>query len=153
MSARASRTHRRALVLIALGSVQPVFTQVRSRVWQNSPAGTPPSWPTRSISQKPGRRSSHWAKVRMGIWRFSIDPGLVPERPLTLSLARSGASTRSIVAEEILRSFSRTSGETSSSPQRSKTWTISSMNGANRFPEGPSSTAQIRRKGTRVSRP
>jgi hypothetical protein len=153
MSSRASRTHRWDLVLMALGSVHPVLMHVRSRVWQNSPTGLPPSWPTRSVSQNPGRSSFHSAKVRMGIWRLSIDPGLVPERPLTLSLARSETSIRSIVAEETSRSFERVSGETSSSPQRSRTSTISTMNGARRLPEGPSKTAQIRRSGSRTSRP
>ncbi|MGH2572238.1 MAG: hypothetical protein ACRDGU_01920 [Actinomycetota bacterium] len=84
---------------------------------------------------------------------MSMDPGLVPERPLTLSLARSGASIRSIVAEEIARSLDRTSGVTSSSPQRSRAWTISAMNGARRLPAGPSSTAQMRRRWTRTCGP
>ena len=55
----------------------------------------------RSTSQNPGRRSSHSAKVRMGIWRFRIEPGLVPERPRTCRRARSGASRRSMLAAEI----------------------------------------------------
>ena len=153
MSAMASRTHRWALLLTALGSVHPVFTQVRSRVWQNSPAEFPPSWPTKSTSQNPGRSSFHSAKVRMGIWRLSMEPGLVPERPLTFNLARSGASIRSMVAEEIARSLDRTSWVTSSSPHRSRAWTISAMNGARRLPAGPSSTAQIRRRAGRTSGP
>ena len=153
MSAMASRTHRWALVLMALGSVHPVFTQVRSRVWQNSPAEFPPSWPTKSTSQNPGRSSFHSAKVRMGIWRLSMEPGLVPERPLTFNLARSGASIRSMVAAEIRTSLARTSGETSNSPHRSRTWTTSARNGARRLPAGPFRVAHTSFRGSRTSGP
>jgi hypothetical protein len=100
MSTSASWTHRWALLRRARGPVHPVATQTRSSVWQNSPRGSPPSWATRSTSQNPGRRSSHSAKVRMGICRFRIEPGLVPERPRTCRRARPGASRRSMLAAE-----------------------------------------------------
>ena len=62
-------------------TVQPVATSVIVRVKQNSPKEFPPSWPTRSISTKPGRASSHSDQVRIGIWDLSSDPGLVWLRP------------------------------------------------------------------------
>jgi hypothetical protein len=46
-------------------------------VKQNWPELFEPSWPTRSISTKPGTASSHSVQVRTGIWDFSSDPGLV----------------------------------------------------------------------------
>src|SRR5665647_2661037 len=54
-STRAANTHFWALFRTALVSVQPVKTSVAVRVWANSPRGSPPSWPTRSISTNPGR--------------------------------------------------------------------------------------------------
>jgi hypothetical protein len=40
-------------------TVQPVAMSVIVKVKQNSPKEFPPSWPTRSISTKPGVPSSH----------------------------------------------------------------------------------------------
>src|SRR5512134_295543 len=56
MSTSAWKHQRCALFGNARISVQPVATQVRSRVWQNCPTGLPPSWATRSTSQNPGAR-------------------------------------------------------------------------------------------------
>ena len=67
-------------------------------MWQNSPEALPPSWPTRSISKKPGSCSFQSAKVRIGIWCFRRLPGLVWVRPLICTRARSGLSSRSMVA-------------------------------------------------------
>ncbi len=101
----------------------------RPRTPRSSPCGPVPPG---IHAQNPGRRSSHSAKVRMGIWAFRMDPGLVPDRPRTCSRRRSGARRRSMVAAEAARSFERTSGATSSSPARSIDSTISVMNGARR---------------------
>src|SRR5699024_9915932 len=51
----ASNTHFWALLRTDRVSVHPVAISVISRVKQNSPLELPPSWPTRSISIKPGR--------------------------------------------------------------------------------------------------
>ena len=78
------------------------------------------------------------AKVRMGIWRFSRLPGLVPDRPRTCSRTRSGARDP----------IDRGSGDTEAacpgpparceiSPHRSRASTIWGMNGARRLPAGP----------------
>jgi hypothetical protein len=56
----------------------------------------------------------------MGIWRFNIDPGLVPVLPRTLSRLRSGARARSMVAADMARSLARTPGSRVSSPARSR---------------------------------
>lgn len=82
-----------------------------------------------------------------------IDPGLVPERPLTCRRRRSGASARSIVAEDICRSFERVAGSSESSPWRSRAYTASAMNGASRLPEGPFNVAHTNRSGSRTSSP
>ena len=94
----AANTHFWALFGTDRFTVQPVAMSVTVRVKQNSPELFPPSWPTWSISTKPGTASSHWAQVRMGIWYFSRVPGLVWDRPRGISFARSPASFRSIVA-------------------------------------------------------
>src|SRR5665811_93501 len=73
----AANTHFCALFFTDLVSVQPVAISVISRVKQNSPEEFPPSWPTRSISTKPGLASSHSAQVRIGIESFNRVPGLV----------------------------------------------------------------------------
>ena len=82
-----------------------------------------------------------------------IDPGLVPERPLTFSRRRSGESIRSMVAAEIETSLARTSGATSGSPDRSRDRTISPMNGARRLPAGPFRVAHTTLSGSRTSGP
>ena len=88
-STRASNTHFWALFRTAFVSVQPVKTSATVKVWANSPRGSPPSSPTRSISTNPGAFSSHWTQVRIGIWDFSKLPGLVPERPFSCRSLRS----------------------------------------------------------------
>src|SRR5487761_68947 len=84
--------------------VHPVATSVIVRVKQNSPKGLPPSWPTRSISRKPGVASFHSDQVRTRIWLLSSDPGLVWLRPWGVGVFRAGAGGRSIVPEPILES-------------------------------------------------
>ena len=111
-------------------------------VYANWPAALPPSWATRSISTNPGLASSHWAQVRIGIESFSNDPGLVTDRPRICSLARSGASRRSIVAADIATSPSAVASLTSSSANRRKVGTSSAIIGASRLPVGAPSTAQ-----------
>ena len=54
ISTKAANTHFCALFLTARVSVQPVKTAVTARAWQKSPRGSPPSWPTGSISTNPG---------------------------------------------------------------------------------------------------
>src|SRR5664279_5055133 len=132
ISSSAASTQRCALFFTARGSVQPVAMSVTSRLWQKSPRGSPPSCPTQSISTNPGLASSQSAQVRIGIWLLSSEPGLVPERPLSRSRARSPASRRSIVAAEIETSRSRTSSLTLSSPTARSRSTISGRNGAMR---------------------
>jgi hypothetical protein len=142
MSSNAASTHFCALFCTARGSVQPVAMSVTSRLWQKSPRGFPPSWPTQSISTKPGMASSQSAQVRTGIWLFNSEPGLVPDRPLIESFARSAANRRSIVAADITTSCSRTSSLMVSSPTARSRSTISGRNGAIRLPAGASITAQ-----------
>jgi hypothetical protein len=62
----AAVTQIAALFLTERLTVQPVATSVMVRVKQNSPKEFAPSWPTRSISTKPGRASCHSDQVRMG---------------------------------------------------------------------------------------
>ena len=73
---------------------------------QYLPVATPPSWVTRSISTNPGAASSQFVKVRIEIWCFNSDPGLVRARPRNLIRDRWSASIRSIVAVEIWASSS-----------------------------------------------
>ena len=94
----ASNTQMAALFLTDRLMVQPVAMSVTVRVKQNSPDELPPSWPTRSISTNPGDPLIHSAQVRIGIWDLSNVPGLVWERPRNPRAARSGASSRSMVA-------------------------------------------------------
>ena len=89
----------------------------------------------------------------MGIWLFRIEPGLVPERPLMRRRFRSVASMRSIVAADIEHSLARTASSRVSAPVRSRTCTISAMNGARRLPAGPFSVDHTNRKGSRSSGP
>ena len=56
-------------------------------VEQNSPNGFPPSWPTMSISTKPGTPSFHSDQVRIGICDFNSVPGLVCEAAMGDELA------------------------------------------------------------------
>ena len=127
----AANTHFWALFLTAWVSVQPVQTSVAVRVWQKSPRGSPPSWPTRSISANPGAASSHSAQVRIGIWDFSSEPGLVPDLPRTTSFARSPASRRSIVAADMAHSEAAVASWMSSSPHaRSRATTENELTGS-----------------------
>ena len=89
----------------------------------------------------------------MGIWRFSMLPGLVPDRPRT-------CSRRALRSEDPV---DRRSGDPqqlvpdlrgdASSPHRSRASTISAMNGARRLPAGPFNVAQITRSGSTTSGP
>ncbi len=73
-------------------------------------------------------------KVLIGMVFLSRVPGLVLVRPLISRRLRSCARSRSMVAALMLKSFSRTSGVKRSSPCRSSTGTVSTMNGARRLP-------------------
>jgi len=124
---------------------------VTVRVRQKPPCGLPPSWPTQSISTNPAFSSFQSAQVRIGIWDFSSDPGLVPERPLSWSRLRSPASRRSIVAALIAHSFAAAPSIRSGSPQARSRATISPRKGAIRFPAGASITAHTFRSATSTS--
>jgi len=130
------------------GSVQPVKTCVTVRVWANSPRGSPPSWPTRSISTNPGACSSQSAQVRIEIWDFNRLPGLVPERPLSSKRLRSQASRRSIVAADIAHSIDAVASSRSSSRKARNRPTISGRNGAILLPAEASITAHTLRSAT-----
>ena len=139
---RASKTHLAALFRTDRFTVQPVAMSVTVRVKQNSPKLLPPSWPTRSISTKPGTASSHSAQVRIGIWDFSSVPGLVWDRPRGTSFARSPASLRSIVAALMRISRPACSSVSSSSSSRRSSGTRTGSIGASSLPAGARSTAQ-----------
>src|SRR5438445_4449156 len=85
-----AKVHTCALFFRATQAVQPVATSVAVSVKACALSTTPPSWPTRSISRKPGRCSSHSLKVRIGIWCLSNVPGLVWELALELILLSLG---------------------------------------------------------------
>jgi hypothetical protein len=139
---RASKTHFAALFRTDRFTVHPVQMSVTVRVKQNSPKLLPPSWPTRSISTKPGTASSHSAQVRTGIWDLSSVPGLVCERPRGINLARSPASFRSMVAALIRISNAACSSVITSSPSRRSNGTSTGSIGASSLPAGARSTAQ-----------
>ncbi|MGZ4517751.1 MAG: hypothetical protein ACXVXN_07495 [Mycobacteriaceae bacterium] len=115
--------------------------------------GSPPSWPTRSISTNPGACSSQSAQVRIEIWDFNRDPGLVPERPFNCRRLRSPASRRSIVAADIPHNLAAVASSRSSSPKARNRPTISGRNGAIRLPAGASITAHTVRNATITSSP
>ncbi len=75
----AANTYFWALLRTEWFTVHPVLISVTVRVKKNSPRLLPPSWPTRSISTKPGTASSHSVQVRTGVWDLSKEPGLVCE--------------------------------------------------------------------------
>jgi hypothetical protein len=85
---------------------------------------------------EPGHRVVQSAQVRIGIWSFSSDPGLVWLRPRTLIDARAGANLRSIVEAPIASSASATSSVTCSSPNRRNRGTRSVITGFSRLPVG-----------------
>src|SRR5436305_8681520 len=66
-----AKLHTCALFFKGTHTVQPVATSVALSVKACKLSMTPPSWPTRSISRKPGHCSSHSLKVRRGIWCLS----------------------------------------------------------------------------------
>lgn len=63
----------------------------------NWPAGLYLSWETRSVFTNPWTASSHPPQVRLGIWDFSSDPGLVYGRPCERILSRSPATRRPMI--------------------------------------------------------
>jgi len=134
--------------------VQPVAMSVPVKVKQNSPLGSPPSWPTRSTSMNPGIFSSQSAQVRIGICDLSKPPCLVRVLPrLVASSARSAVSRRSMVAADIAHSPAATSSVISSSRCRRSEATCSPITGASRFPVGPSNTAHTLRNASITSGP
>ena len=95
-----------------------------------------------SISTNPGTASSQSAQVRIGIWDFNNEPGLVCERPRTVILARSPASRRSIVAALMPTSKAASASDRSNSSSRRRTGTRTGSIGASRLPAGARRTAQ-----------
>ena len=131
--------------MIEAFSVQPVATSVTVRVWQNSPLGSPPSWPTVSSWQNPGTVSAHSAQVLNGIEDFSMLPGRVNAVPRrVVSCARSAANRRSIVAGDMANSCAATASSMSNSSCRRSAATRSGNAACSRLPVGPSNTAQQR---------
>ncbi len=103
-----ANTHLWALFLTAIISSQPVAISVKFRLWFTSPLKLPPSWLTKSTSKKPGLVSSQLLKVRMGIFFFKRLPGRVVDLPLICCFFLIGASSRSMVAGLMVKSFSFT---------------------------------------------
>ncbi len=91
--------------------------------------------------------------MRIGIWDFSSDPGLVWLRPFSCIFARSPASRRSMVAADIMTSAAAVSSPMDSSPNRRSTGTRSASTGDSRLPVGAPSTAQQNRSATTTSGP
>ncbi|WP_346231471.1 hypothetical protein [Parafrigoribacterium mesophilum] len=149
----ASNTHFSPLLRTDRFTVHPVAMSVTVRVKQNSPEALPPSWPTRSISTNPGTASSQSAQVRIGICDFSSVPGLVCDRPRASSLARSGASLRSIVAALIRTNKAASASVRSNSPSRRNSGTSTGSIGARRLPAGARNTAQHRTRAFVTSGP
>ena len=116
--------------------VQPVAISVTVKVKQNSPKELPPSWPTRSISTKPGVTSSHSDQVRMGIWVLSREPGLVWLIPRNPASTLGPARRRSMVAALMAMSSSASASVRSSSPSRRSSGTRTGSMGARRLPAG-----------------
>ena len=104
-----ANTHLWALFWTAVISSHPVAISMKFRLWIKSPLKSPPPWLTKSISKKPGLVLSQSLKVRTGIFFFKRLPGLVVDLPLICCFFRMSANRRSIVAAEMLKSFSLTS--------------------------------------------
>lgn len=133
---RALKTLLAALFRTDRFTVHPVQMSVTVSVKQNSPKLLPPSWPTRSISTKPGTASFHSAQVWTGIWDLSNVPGFVWDRPRSVSLARSPASFRSMVAALIRVSNAACSSVMSSSLSQRSSGTRTASIGAGSLPAG-----------------
>ena len=84
---------------------------------------------------------------------FSNGPGLVCDRPRPSSLARSGASRRSIVACDIASSATSASSVITCCWKRRSLGTNSAVIGASRFPVGAPSTAQQNASAAMISAP
>ena len=149
----AANTHFCALLRTDRVSVHPVAMSVISSVKQNSPLLLPPSWPTRSISTNPGTASSHSAHVRIGIESFNSVPGLVCDRPSSVSFAQSALRRRSIVAGAICSSSVAVSSSTLSSPRRRSRGTRSGNAAASSRPHGVPCTAQRNRNALITASP
>jgi hypothetical protein len=85
ISSSAASTHLRALLGTLRFSVPPLAMSVTVSVQACSPAALPPSSDTGSISTNPGLASSQSAQVPTGIWLLSSEPGLLRERPFSLT--------------------------------------------------------------------
>jgi len=126
-----ANTHRWALFLTAVISSQLVAISVKLRLWITSPLEFPPSWLTKSTSKKPGLVWSHWLKVRTGIFFFKRLPGRVVDLPLICCFFRISANKRSMVAAEMVKSFSLTFEASFISPYFSNNGINSARKGAN----------------------
>ncbi len=133
---RASKTQIAALFFTDRLIVQPVAMSVAVSVKQNSPVEFPPSWPTRSISMKPGTTSSQSAQVLTGICDLSKVPGFVWDRPRNPRRCRSLLSRRSIVAGLIEQRRAASSSLQVSSPSLLSIGTTIGSMGARRLPAG-----------------
>jgi len=90
--------------------------------------------------------------VRIGIWCFNNDPGLVCVRPRNVIRFRSPASIRSIVAAEIPANRPAWASSMSISASARSKGTRTGMNGARIFPAGARNSVQHRvRAGSRSS--
>jgi len=94
---------------------------VKFRLWIKSPLRLPLSWLTKSTLKKPGLVLSHPLKVRTGMVFFSKLPGLVVDLPLICCFFLINANSRSMVAAEIVKSFSLNFGVSFISPCLSNT--------------------------------
>jgi len=108
------------------------------------PFGLPPSCDTKSISMKPTLDVSWSAKVRTLIWFLRRMPGFVLFFFFKLDFLFSSLRRRSMLEEEMERSFSLTSHElTFISPKALSLGTSKFMHGERRFPQGQSMIIQI----------
>jgi hypothetical protein len=102
---------------------------------------------------EPRHPSSHWAQVRIGMESFNSDPGLVWERPRSISLARSAASGRSIVTGEIFNKSAAVASSILSSLNRRSLGTKSGRPAASNRPHGVPWTADKNRNAVITGSP
>src|SRR5699024_6320966 len=92
-------------------------------------------------------------QVRIGIWDFNSDPGLVWDRPRIVILARSSASFRSMVAALIIINNSAWASVTVISLSRRSIGTKTGIITASSLPAGARSAAQQVINGSNRSGP
>jgi len=119
---RASKTHFAALRTLRL-TVHPVAISATVSVNMVLPGGVAALVADQVDLTNPGTRRPIAPQIRTGIWDFNSDPALVWGRPRGISLARSPASRRSMVAALIATSSAASSSLRSSSPSRRRAGT------------------------------